>query len=209
MTADGLFRRWRQRLGFFHRVGETLVEQAQRLAARLLDQLGQLLHVGGGALIGGADKLGLAGRLGLTITTEVRAAKCGTAARALRNVARRCVFVCICVCVCDASRRCGFANGRCGCEARTRCAALCLRQSWCFVFRVVLAANARAQTNFKDYPGKHFVVTRRYSDFAWLKQVLNEKLEKEKEGGTIGLEFFLLCLFWSRDNGSLKIDVKQ
>lgn len=51
------------------------------------------------------------------------------------------------------------------------------------------------QTNFKDYPGKQFVVTRRYSDFAWLKQVLNEKLEKEKEGGTIGwCSFFLLFL---------------
>lgn len=42
------------------------------------------------------------------------------------------------------------------------------------------------QTNFKDYPGKHFVVTRRYNDFAWLKTILNEKLDKEKEGGTIG-----------------------
>jgi len=41
------------------------------------------------------------------------------------------------------------------------------------------------ETNFKDYPGKQFVVTRRYSDFVWLKTVLNEKLEKEKEGGTI------------------------
>ena len=41
------------------------------------------------------------------------------------------------------------------------------------------------ETNFKDYPGKHFVVTRRYSDFAWLKTILNEKLDKEKEGGTI------------------------
>lgn len=48
---------------------------------------------------------------------------------------------------------------------------------------------ARVQTNFKDYPGtgtKEFVVTRRYKDFAWLKNVLNDKLDKEKEGGTIG-----------------------
>ncbi len=41
------------------------------------------------------------------------------------------------------------------------------------------------ETNLKDYPGTKFVVTRRYKDFAWLKGVLNEKLDKEKEGGTI------------------------
>ena len=51
--------------------------------------------------------------------------------------------------------------------------------------RGVRHRSLRAQTNFKDYPGKHFVVTRRYKDFAWLKGVLNDKLDKEKEGGTI------------------------
>ena len=59
---------------------------------------------------------------------------------------------------------------------------------WLFLFCCVLAAHAHSatpQTNFKDYPGKHFVVTRRYKDFSWLKGVLNEKLDKEKEGGTI------------------------
>jgi hypothetical protein len=41
------------------------------------------------------------------------------------------------------------------------------------------------ETNLKDYNGGKFVVTRRYKDFAWLKGILNEKLDKEKEGGTI------------------------
>jgi hypothetical protein len=40
-------------------------------------------------------------------------------------------------------------------------------------------------TNLREYPGSHFEVVRRYKECVWLKNLLHERLDAAREGGSI------------------------